>query len=154
LTRADVVQVKAFIRPMGENAAAVREISASFDGTTPPPIVVVEWQSDLFTEIELVVAAHGRPAITGDTLAFSALPWLNKSPRYSHVVEVAAGTPLIFVGEMGGDETGDARAQLRTAFERAGSALFEAGGSFRTLRAAPASCGGGCKWAGGGRRRQ
>ncbi len=132
LTGDDVVQVKAFVRPMSDSAVAEREISASFGGAAPP-IVLVEWQSDLFAEIELVVSAHGRPPIAGDTLAFSALPWLNKSPRYSHVVEVAAGTPLIFVGELGGDENGDARAQLKTAFERVGSALFESGGSYRTL---------------------
>ncbi|MCX6954129.1 MAG: Rid family hydrolase [Verrucomicrobia bacterium] len=133
LTKAEVVQVKAFIRPFGEHAAAVREVAASFDGGPVPPVVVMEWQSELFAEIELVVSAKSLPSPVGDTVAYSWLPWLTKSPRYCNVCQVAAGTPLIFVGAVSGGDTGDGRAQWKVAFERLGSVLFEAGGSYRNL---------------------
>ena len=132
LGKADVVQVKAFIRPMNDHAAAQREIAASFGGA-PPPVVLVEWQSDLFAEIELVVSARALPAPAGGSIAFVTLPWLNQSLRYSHACHVAANTPLIFVGEITGGNPGEARAQLKTAFERLGSVLFESGSSYRTL---------------------
>ena len=133
LTKADVVQVKAFIRPLAEHAAARREVAASFDGAPVPPVVLIEWQSELFVEIELVVSAKARPAPAGDTVAHSWLPWLTKSPRYSNVCHVAGGTPLIFIGAVDGGDTGEARTQMKVIFERLGSVLFEAGGSYRTL---------------------
>lgn len=134
LTKADVVQVKAFIRPFGEHAAAAREVAASFDGGPVPPVVMMEWQSELFAEIELVVAAKTLAApVAGETVSHAWLPWLTKSPRYSSVAQVTAGTPLIFIGAVDGGETGDARAQMKTIFERLGSGLFEAGSSYRHL---------------------
>lgn len=39
---AEVVQVKAVIRPSGEHAADARELPASFGGGTVPAVVVVE----------------------------------------------------------------------------------------------------------------
>lgn len=133
LTKADVVQVKAFLQPFGEHATAAREVAESFDGGPVPPVVMVEWQSDLFVEIELVVSATALPAPAGDRVAYAWLPWLTKSPRYCNVCQVAGGTPLIFIGAVDGGDTGDGRAQWKVAFERLGSVLFEAGGSYRSL---------------------
>lgn len=133
LKKSDVVQVKAFIRPFADHAAAQREVAASFDGAPVPPVVVMEWQSDLFAEIEIVVSANALPSPAGDTASYAWLPWLTKSPRYCHVVHVAGGTPLIFIGAVQGGDTGDARGQMKTIFERLGSVLFEAGSSYRNL---------------------
>lgn len=133
LKKSDVVQVKAFIRPFADHAAAQREVVASFDGAAVPPVVLMEWQSELFAEIEIVVSAKALAAPAGDTVSYAWLPWLTKSPRYCHVVHVASGTPLIFVGAVQGDDAGDARGQMKTIFERLGSVLFEAGSSYRNL---------------------
>jgi enamine deaminase RidA (YjgF/YER057c/UK114 family) len=132
LTKADVVQVKAFVRPIGDQAAARREIAASFAGGPVPPAVIHEWVSELYTEIELVVSAR-RLATQAEPITHAWLPWLNKSNRYCHVTTVAAGTPLIFVGAVDGGDVGDARAQMKVIFERLGSVLFEAGSSYRNL---------------------
>lgn len=133
LKPSDVVQVKAFIRPFSDHAAAVREAIASFDGAPAPPVVVIEWVSDLFAEIELVASAPALPAPAGEPITHSWLPWLTKSPRYCHVAFVPPGTPLIFIGGIDGDGANDPRAQMKAIFERLGSVLFEAGSSYRNL---------------------
>lgn len=133
LKKTDIVQVKGFIRPFSDHAAAQREVAASFDGGTVPPVVLMEWQSELFAEIEIVLSAKSLPAPVGDRVTYAWLPWLTKSPRYCHVTHVAGGTPLIFVGAVSGVDGGDARGQMKTIFERLGSVLFEAGSSYRNL---------------------
>lgn len=133
LTTADVVQVKAFIQPFADHVEAAREAAATFAGGPVPPIVLMEWQSELFAEIELVVSARALPAPAGDTLAYSWLSWLPRSPRYSNACHVAAGTPLIFISAVDGGDKGDSRAQWKVAFERLGSVLFDAGSSYRHL---------------------
>ncbi len=141
LRKTDVVQVKAFVRPFADHEAARREIAASFDGAAPPPLVLIEWQSELFAEIELIAAAPGLTAKAGETVAHSWLPWLTASPRYCNVAHVPAGVPLIFVGAIDGGP-GDDRAQMKTIFERLGSVLFESGSSFRHLAKATYYLGG------------
>ncbi len=133
LAPADVVQVKAFIRPFADHAAATRAIAESFAGGPVPPIVLMEWVSDLFAEIEIVAAAKNLAVPAGETITHTWLPWLTKSPRYCHVALVPAGTPLIFVGAVDGPGAGDARAQMKAIFERLGSVLFDAGSSYRNL---------------------
>lgn len=133
LRPADVVQVKAFIKPFADHAAASREIAASFAGTRVPPIIIMEWVSDIYTEIELVASARDRPINASDGIVYTMLPWLTASPRYCHVSEVAAGTPLIFLGAIDGGDANDPRTQMKTIFERLGSILFEAGSSYRNM---------------------
>ncbi len=130
---ADVVQVKAFIKPFEDHAAASREIAASFAGARVPPIIIMEWVSDIYTEIELVASARDRAINAADGIVYTMLPWLTASPRYCHVSQVAAGTPLIFIGAIDGGDANDPRTQMKTIFERLGSILFEAGSSFRNM---------------------
>jgi enamine deaminase RidA (YjgF/YER057c/UK114 family) len=133
LKKADIVQVKAFLQPFADHAAATREIAASFDGAAVPPMVLIEWVSELHTEIELVVAANGSEPASREPITFAWLPWLANSTRYSRVTQVAAGTPLIFLSGISGGDAGDARAQMKVIFERIGSTLFDAGSSYRHL---------------------
>lgn len=133
LKKADVVQVKAFIKPFADHVTAAREIAASFDGAPVPPIVLMEWVSELYTEIEMVAAAGGWEATPGENIAYRWLPWLTISPRYCRVTQVPAGTPLIFIGGIAGGDSADPRTQMKTIFERVGSVLFEAGSSYRNL---------------------
>lgn len=133
LKKSDIAQVKAFITPFGDHAAAAREVAASFDGAPVPPTVMLEWVSELFTEIEIVVSARSLSSAPPEPITYDWFPWLTKSPRYSHVGFVTAGTPLIFIGAIDGAENGDARVQMKLIFERLGSVLFEAGSSYRNL---------------------
>ena len=133
LSRTDVVQIKAFISPFSDHAAAVREVASSFGGAPVPPLVLVEWVSTLPAEIELIASARVLPAPAGDRVAWLPLPWLTVSPRYCRVSHVGAGVPLIFLGGIDGDGGGDARGQMKLIFERVGSALYEAGASYRNL---------------------
>lgn len=133
LEKSDVAQVKAFIQPFADHAAARREIAASFDGGPVPPVVLIEWVSELYAEIELVASARALPAPAGDVISHAWLPWLTRSPRYCHIAHVAAGTPLIFVGAVDGGDANDPRTQMKAIFERLGSVLFEAGSSYRNL---------------------
>jgi enamine deaminase RidA (YjgF/YER057c/UK114 family) len=132
LQKSAVVQLKAFIRPFADQAAAQREIAASFDGAAVPPVVFIEWRSELFAEIELVAAAPSLPTKAGETVAHWWLPWLTPSPRYCHVAHVPAKVPLIFVGAIDGG-AGDDRAQMKRIFEQLGSTLYDSGSSFRHL---------------------
>lgn len=132
LKKSDIVQVKAFIRPVSDHAAATREVAASFDGGAVPPTVLIEWQSELFAEIEIVVSAAALATKKGENISYAWLPWLNPSPRYCNVAHVAAGTPLIFIGSLEGGP-GDGRSQMKSVFERLGSVLFESGSSYRNL---------------------
>lgn len=132
LKKSDIVQVKAFIRPASDHATATREVAASFDGGTVPPTVLIEWQSELFAEIEIVVSAAALATKKGENISYAWLPWLNPSPRYCNVAHIAAGTPLIFIGSLDGG-AGDGRSQMKTVFERLGSVLFESGSSYRNL---------------------
>lgn len=133
LKKSDVVQVKAFIKPFSDHAAVGREVAASFDGAPVPPVVAMEWVSDLFAEIEIVVSARALAMPPGEKITYAWLPWLTKSTRYCHVTHIAAGTPLIFIGAIDGGGAADARGQMKTIFERLGSTLFEAGSSYRHM---------------------
>lgn len=132
LRGSDVVQVRAFITRFADHAEASREINAGFDGKAPP-IVLLEWVSDLHAEIELVVSARALGVGPEGRIAHAWLPWLTASPRYCHVTHVSAGTPLIFIAGIDGGETGDARTQMKAIFARLGSTLFDAGSSYRHL---------------------
>jgi enamine deaminase RidA (YjgF/YER057c/UK114 family) len=134
LRKTDVVQIKAFIAPFADHASATREVAASFDGGSVPPVVLIEWlSSSLPVEIELVASARALPPPGGDRVAWLPLPWLTVSPRYCRVSHVGGGVPLIFLGGIDGDGGGDARGQMKLIFERIGSALYEAGSSYRNL---------------------
>ncbi len=133
LAKSDVVQVKVFFRPSADPAPVLQAVAASFGGGPVPPIILQEWISDTWVEIELVASARTLPAKAGETIAHSWLPWLTASPRYCNVAHVFPGTPLIFIGEVSGGDGGEPRAQMKSIFERLGSILFEAGSSFRHL---------------------
>jgi enamine deaminase RidA (YjgF/YER057c/UK114 family) len=133
LTKGDVVQVKAFFRPVADPSIATQAITASFGAGKVPPIILQEWTSDTWVEIELIASARSLPAKAGESITYTWLPWLTPSPRYCNIAHVMPGTPLIFIGEVNGGDTNDPRTQMKTIFERLGSILFEAGSSYRTM---------------------
>jgi len=133
LAKRDVVQVKIFLQPFTEHPSALREVVASFGGIASPPVIMVEWVSAEHAEIEMIVAGTSLRSVPTESLSFVTLPGKTKSPRFSHVAVVAAGTPLIFLGGIDAGPGLEPREQWKRIFERLGSTLFEAGSSFRHL---------------------
>ena len=132
-TRADVVQVKAFIRPFTDYRAALEEMAAFFAGDPVPAFVVVEWvHASLSTEIEMLVAGRPDRAPTDEGIAFLTPPGMTASPGFARVVAVDSGNPLIFISGLygrGGD--GGARAEWLDIFTELGDILWATGSSMR-----------------------
>jgi len=133
LAKRDVVQVKVFLQPFAEHPAALREIAASFGGGASPPVILVEWVSTEYAEIEMIVSGGSLRSVPTEVLTFVSLPGKSISPRFSHVAVVSAGTPLIFLGGIDAGPGLEPREQWKRIFERLGSTLFESGSSFRHL---------------------
>lgn len=133
-TPADVVQVKAFIKPMTQHSTARAEIERSYAGGRVPPIVITEWLTGSDTEIELIAAGANRPARDpADPIEFHWLPGMSVSPYFSRLSTVAPGSPLLFLGCIDGGTGGSARDQWLRAFQQLAHVLRDAGSSFRHL---------------------
>ncbi len=133
LTKADVVQVKAFIKPFADHTQAIDEVKASFGSGPVPPLVLVEWTTGSPSEIELVAAAPKLTRPIEEAAAYVSLPGMSTSPFFARVTTVAAGSPLIFVAGLDGGDTGTAREQWKRAYDQLGGALFDSGSSFRHM---------------------
>lgn len=133
LTKADVVQVKAFIKPFADHTQAIAEVKASFGSGPMPPLVLVEWTTGSPSEIELIAAAPKLTRPIEDAAAYVSLPGMTTSPFFARVATVAAGSPLIFVAGLDGGDTGTAREQWKRVFDQLGNALFDSGSSFRHM---------------------
>lgn len=134
LTRADVVQVKAFIQPMTGHADARAEIERAYAGGPVPAIVLMEWLSGAPTEIELVAAAPQLRVPDGaDPAAFHWLEGMPVSPYYCRIATVAAGRPLVFTGSLTGAAAVGARDQWLQGFQELAEILRDSGSSFRHL---------------------
>ncbi len=127
---ADVVQVKSFLTPMSEVAAADRAIS-DFFGKSVPPCVFVEWQSSLPIEVELVAAA--RPTV-GQTepLEFITPPGMTASPVFCRVVRIN-DPRTIFVSGLYAKDATDGTGQVTQVFEQLQDILKASGSDLRHL---------------------
>ena len=128
-TRADVVQVKAFIQPMSRWETVRHEIERAFGDTGSPPVVYVAWTSpSRAAEIELIAAAPDRKK-TEETISYITPPGDQASPVYSRVARVHAGEVIYIGGIVAGDAAtpeGEVRSvldELRGVAEAAGSSL-------------------------------
>ena len=133
LTKADVVQVKAFIKPFSDHADAIAEVKASFGNAPMPPLILVEWTTGSPSEIELIASAPKLTRPIEDAAAFVSLPGMTTSPFFARVATVAAGSPLIFIAGLDGGDAGTAREQWKRVFDQLGNALFDSGSSFRHM---------------------
>ncbi|MSU66858.1 MAG: RidA family protein [Opitutus sp.] len=133
LGKADVVQVKAFITPFADQAAAVAAIQKSYEGGPVPPVVLIEWIATTPAEIELIAAAPTLTRKQEDAAAFLSLPGMPTSPYFCRIATVAAGSPLIFISGIDGGDSGSGRDQWKRAFDQLGNVLFEVDSSFRHL---------------------
>lgn len=127
--RSDVVQVKAFIKPMGEVAAAASEIAAFFAGGPVPPCVFVEWaHPSTPAEIEMIVAGGAGTGIA-EGVEFLTPPGMVASPRFARIAIVDPAHPLIFISGLYGE--GGGRREWLDIYSQLGDILWETGSSMR-----------------------
>mgnify|MGYP003337284902 FL=1 len=100
LSSRDVVQVKAFLRPIRDAAVAIEAMSATFPESSPPPIVLVEWESaSAPIEIELITAS---PAMAdAPSIEFLTPPWMKPSPVFARVTRLNHPTTIYISGLYG-----------------------------------------------------
>ena len=111
----NVVQVKAFIKPMTGWETVKTEIEKSF-GTHPvPPIIFVEWTStSRTTEIELVATAPPTENADGPISYFTP-PGDKSSPVYSRVARIS-GDKIVYIGGVTGPDNKTAEQEIRSLF--------------------------------------
>ncbi|MBS0203922.1 MAG: RidA family protein [Planctomycetes bacterium] len=116
LQPADVVQLKAFVQPMSDAALVIEQMSALFPGDTPPPIVLVEWDSPrLPIEIELIAAVPTAPA-QAPPIEFLTPPWLKSSPVFARVVRLNHPTTIYTSGLYGSTSDPNSVHEVRDLF--------------------------------------
>jgi enamine deaminase RidA (YjgF/YER057c/UK114 family) len=131
--RENIVQVKAFIKPFSDHAAAVAEVKASFGDSPVPPLVLLEWTTTQPAEIELIAAAPALTRPVANAAEYVSLPGMSTSPVFARVVTVAGGAPLIFTAGIDGGQGGTAREQWKRVFDQLGTILWDGGSSFRHM---------------------
>lgn len=116
----DVASIKCFLTPM-ESASEVIEEVDTVCGKNHPPIIFVEWRSDLPIEIELVASASGSLPMTvgpGERLGYLTPPDMTASPVYSRLV-ISGGTPIYVSGLLAqGASAADPETETRDLFRQ------------------------------------
>lgn len=116
-TPADVVQVKAFIKPMTEWETVEREIEKSFGDMGAPPLVFVEWSStSRATEVELIAAAPEQ-LDTNEPITYFTPPGDKSSPVFSRVARIHADE-VVYLGGLTGTDASSPEAEVKTLFEK------------------------------------
>lgn len=117
-TDRDIVELKAFVTPMA-SAELVRAEMAAFFGDLPvPPLSLVEWESTLPIEIELVAAGGKRTADADKArsrVEYLTPPGMTASPVYCRVAQVAPG-PLVYVSGLYGGSGASGVSQVEAIF--------------------------------------
>ncbi len=131
LRRAEIVQLKCFLRPMSSAREAARAIVDSFGGHAPP-MVFVEWLNRQTIEIEAIVAdtAARRNRLPG--IEFITPPGLKASPVFSRVARVLH-SDTIFVSTLNGRTARRGDLQIHEMFADLSRILSQAGSDLRHL---------------------
>lgn len=133
LQPADVVQLKAFLQPMSDAALVVEQMSAIFPHSTPPPMVLVEWDSPkLPIEIELI-AAVPTPPEEAPPIEFLTPPWMKPSPVFTRVVRLNHPTTIYTSGLYGTTGDPNSVAEVRDLFGSLNRIVKSAGGDLKHL---------------------
>lgn len=129
LKAADVVQVKAFVMPMSDADAVLKEIAAVFSPAACPPVSLVEWESAAYpVEIELVAASTASVPADRPSLEFLTPPGMTTPTVYCRVARVQYPATIYLSGLYGTKQDPNGEAELRELFDKTRS-LAEAGGS-------------------------
>ncbi len=127
---ADVIQVKAFIKPMKKWEAAKQAIEASFGDSQIPPIVFVEWtSSSRATEIEVIAAAPGKVGAK-ESVSYFTPPDEKASPVYSKVAQIHSDE-VIYIGGTVGAVADPAGAEVKSLYSALGIISAKSGTGFR-----------------------
>lgn len=129
LTLDHVVSVKAFMKPMTK-ADVVTEAVKEFFGGAKVPLSLVEWESTLPIEIEMIVADPNAASRQGEAVSYHTPPGMTASPVYSRVARISA-VPVLYVSGLYGD--GDAEKQVRDIFASLQQLTGKAGGNLQNL---------------------
>ena len=114
--REDVVQVKAFIKPIAGRDEVEQVIADSFEDSEIPPIVFVEWtSSSRATEIELIASARERTDV-GDSMSYYTPPTDKPSPVYSRVGRIH-GDEVVFIGGLTGSRASSGEQEVKTLYD-------------------------------------
>jgi len=132
LKETSVVQLKAFLQPMAEHKMVHDEVARFFAAAQAkvPPLVLVEWQSSLPIEIELI--AWGGRERAGVPIEFLTPPGMKASPVYSRVARINDGK-IIYLSSITGTTADDPGAEIPEIFEQMGKVLKQAGSDYRHL---------------------
>ena len=132
LKESAVVQLKAFVQPMAQHTIVAEETARFFESAKlkTPPLVLVEWQSTLPIEIELI--AWGGRERAGEPIEYLTPPFMKASPVYSRVARVNDGK-LIYLSSLHGTSKNDPAAEIPEMFDRMGKILAAAGSDVRHL---------------------
>jgi enamine deaminase RidA (YjgF/YER057c/UK114 family) len=128
-----VVQVKSFLTPISSAPEVEKQIVAFFGGLSPP-LVFVEWESNLPIEIELIAAdkpvANANAALP--TIEFITPPDLKPSPVFCRVTRVRDEETIYIAGLYGSPGTNSEK-QIRDIFAELKNLLGETGSDLRHL---------------------
>ena len=137
LTKASIVQVKAFVNPMSRASEVHQEISAFFDKLPVPPIVCIDWKFE--TPIEIEVIAWGGAERPGEPLDHITPSFMKSSPVFSRIVRINNG-PSVFIGGLHGAAGASPEDQIKDIFKQMQQTLTAAGSDFRHLVKATYLC--------------
>jgi enamine deaminase RidA (YjgF/YER057c/UK114 family) len=129
LKETDVVQVKAFLKPMADADQVRKEVARVF-GDPPPPLVMVEWMDGFPTEIELIASAKGQEAKA--PVEYIPPPKMKPSPVYSWAARVD-GRQTIYISGLYAAEAGDAASQVEQLFAELKRVLDKTGSDLKHL---------------------
>lgn len=135
----DIVQFKAFLKPISA-ADEVRSEFARFAGTRQIPLVLVEWESTLPIEIELIAAAPAStPQGIDPTVEYLTPPGMTASPVYCRVAKVSA-PETIYIGGCYARAAANGEQQVTEIFESLKAILQQSGSDLNHLVKATYYC--------------
>lgn len=127
LRSTDVVQLKAFLRPMNDAAIAIEAMSAAFPESSPPPMVLVEWESaSAPIEIELIAASSSIKE--APSIEFLTPPWMKPSPVFARATRLNHPTTIYISGLYGSTADPNGTDEIREVFREV-ERIAKSGGS-------------------------
>ncbi|HUY88938.1 MAG TPA: RidA family protein [Pirellulales bacterium] len=130
----DIVELKAFVTPMSAAADVEQVVEEFFGERAAPPLALVEWESNLPIEIELVASGGeaGKQAENAPTVDFLTPPGMTTSPVFSRVARIHGG-PTIYIGGLFGGQATTGAEQVEEIFAALRDALEQTGGDLLHL---------------------
>lgn len=131
---AGIVQLKAFVTPMSDAEVVRREVARFFGEGPQPPLVLVEWESSLPIEIELIAALPqaALAAAPRSPVEYFTPPGMTSSPVFSRAALVHSGQ-RIYIGDLIAERTDHPSGQVREVFDTLQRLLRAAGSDLRHL---------------------